>query len=253
MTTCPKCGYVRQASDPAPDYECPKCGVIYAKVRPLEGTAPAPAREDQPNRPRGERVSVARGMISEPSPQRIRWIDDRQNRILVAAVVISLTVGYFAGREHLKYEFRSALADAAQGFRKALAGELPAKPSKPPETREQPIVPTLVKKGFREEEYGQDTITLAVDFSNRTGQDIRAFDGSLILTDLLENRILTAKIAVNDPIPAGSTYSWSGGISYNQFIESHQSLRNADVENMKAQLHVGKVLFSDGQTKDYGK
>lgn len=29
---CVKCGYVRQISDRAPDYECPKCGVIYAKA-----------------------------------------------------------------------------------------------------------------------------------------------------------------------------------------------------------------------------
>lgn len=29
---CIKCGYVRQPTDTAPDYECPKCGVIYAKV-----------------------------------------------------------------------------------------------------------------------------------------------------------------------------------------------------------------------------
>ena len=29
---CVKCGYVRLPSDTAPDYECPKCGVIYAKA-----------------------------------------------------------------------------------------------------------------------------------------------------------------------------------------------------------------------------
>ncbi|MDX9717244.1 MAG: hypothetical protein RBT67_07715 [Thauera sp.] len=28
---CPKCGYVRQESDAAPDYECPRCGIVYAK------------------------------------------------------------------------------------------------------------------------------------------------------------------------------------------------------------------------------
>ena len=31
MTTCPKCGYVRQPTDLAPDYECPKCRVCYSK------------------------------------------------------------------------------------------------------------------------------------------------------------------------------------------------------------------------------
>jgi len=30
--SCVKCGYVRQPVDPAPDYECPRCGVVYAKA-----------------------------------------------------------------------------------------------------------------------------------------------------------------------------------------------------------------------------
>ena len=29
---CKKCGYERQPSDQAPDYECPRCGAVYAKV-----------------------------------------------------------------------------------------------------------------------------------------------------------------------------------------------------------------------------
>jgi uncharacterized membrane protein/predicted RNA-binding Zn-ribbon protein involved in translation (DUF1610 family) len=31
-TSCVKCGYVRQPADQAPDYECPRCGVVYAKA-----------------------------------------------------------------------------------------------------------------------------------------------------------------------------------------------------------------------------
>ena len=37
---CVKCGYVRQPTDTAPDYECPKCGVIYAKVSAPLGETP---------------------------------------------------------------------------------------------------------------------------------------------------------------------------------------------------------------------
>jgi len=29
---CPKCNYERQPTDITPEYECPSCGVIYAKV-----------------------------------------------------------------------------------------------------------------------------------------------------------------------------------------------------------------------------
>ena len=33
--TCPKCAYQRQESDSAPDYECPKCGIVYAKYESI--------------------------------------------------------------------------------------------------------------------------------------------------------------------------------------------------------------------------
>lgn len=35
MTTCLKCGYIRKSTDASPDYECPKCGVVYAKYKPV--------------------------------------------------------------------------------------------------------------------------------------------------------------------------------------------------------------------------
>jgi len=49
-TTCPKCNYTRQPTDLAPDYECPQCGVIYAKfdpnfVRPATASERARLRE----------------------------------------------------------------------------------------------------------------------------------------------------------------------------------------------------------------
>lgn len=45
MTTCPKCRYTRQQADTSPDYECPKCGVVYAKVsRQRKAVAARPHR-----------------------------------------------------------------------------------------------------------------------------------------------------------------------------------------------------------------
>lgn len=40
MHPCPKCSYVRQASDTNPDWQCPSCGVAYSKVK-AAATAPA--------------------------------------------------------------------------------------------------------------------------------------------------------------------------------------------------------------------
>jgi hypothetical protein len=48
MTACPKCGYVRKPSDTAPGWQCPSCGIAYAKFQAahsgaieLEPLAPA--------------------------------------------------------------------------------------------------------------------------------------------------------------------------------------------------------------------
>jgi|GEM_PF-2082678 len=41
MTTCPKCHYTRRPEDTAPDYECPKCGVVYAKAASRPSKQPA--------------------------------------------------------------------------------------------------------------------------------------------------------------------------------------------------------------------
>lgn len=50
MTTCPKCGHVRQPGDASPDYECPACGVIYEKY--AQHMASKAAREAEEQRAR---------------------------------------------------------------------------------------------------------------------------------------------------------------------------------------------------------
>jgi uncharacterized Tic20 family protein len=44
---CPKCGHVRTESETAPDWQCPKCGIVYAKFgqKPPAAAPAAAARE----------------------------------------------------------------------------------------------------------------------------------------------------------------------------------------------------------------
>ncbi|MCK9987418.1 MAG: hypothetical protein AzoDbin1_03890 [Azoarcus sp.] len=70
-TTCPKCNYTRQPSDTAPDYECPKCGVIYQKYleaqRAQRAEAPArPATSAQPTQPAQARKAIAAPVQTAP-------------------------------------------------------------------------------------------------------------------------------------------------------------------------------------------
>lgn len=54
-TTCPKCGYTRKNEELAPDYECPQCGIVYAKFKkatpkedPITEAPKAPTPEPPP-------------------------------------------------------------------------------------------------------------------------------------------------------------------------------------------------------------
>ena len=44
---CLRCDYVRKASDPIPDYACPSCGCVYAKVEAQLSAAPKPRKESK--------------------------------------------------------------------------------------------------------------------------------------------------------------------------------------------------------------
>ena len=45
---CPKCGYIRKATDPFPEYECPVCRVIYSKYK-----GPSTFTPNEETRPKG--------------------------------------------------------------------------------------------------------------------------------------------------------------------------------------------------------
>jgi len=56
---CPKCRYERKRTDTAPDYECPKCGVIYDKYIAPEARMNAPGRKSKiPALPLSSKIAV---------------------------------------------------------------------------------------------------------------------------------------------------------------------------------------------------
>lgn len=75
---CPKCGYVRAASDSNPAWQCPRCQIAYAKVV----AAAAPLQE---------RIVAHAGAMAE------RAGSDHSLAALVAANVFALAVAWFTG------------------------------------------------------------------------------------------------------------------------------------------------------------
>lgn len=236
---CPKCRYepTMAESQRSPD-ECVKCGVVYAKIL-AKAEAPAAAAVGK--------VTFADWLNSNPYA---KW---------VIALVAGLVIGYFAGREHVKYELRSALSDSLSGLSAVFGGKKAAASKEAPPTppaaaapkKAAPIKGALLLKSFYEGEYGQDQITFNLVFKNDGGKDIRAFDGVLEFSDLLGNPILSSKIAINDAVKAGQSLPWSGGIDYNQFMDRHQRLKAEAQENVKMEFVLKKVLYLDGKIEEF--
>jgi hypothetical protein len=182
---------------------------------------------------------------------------------IAITAIICLAIGYFGGREYLKYQIRSTMQHALTEVRSGLAGTLGdnapterPKSAPPPQVpAEQPLTTTLLKKAFKpsDPQSGdfESDITFTLQFSNKTDKNIRAFDGVVSFTDLLGNQILGSKVEINERIPAGQTLDWAGALKYNQFIDSHQRLRSEPMENLKVSFVTHKILFEDGATKEY--
>jgi glutaredoxin len=80
--TCPKCHHVRQPGETTPSWQCPACGVAYAKVAP----APAPAADNAPYDARSQarrNAFATPARSTAPRPTKPLWL---------AALAIAFTV-----------------------------------------------------------------------------------------------------------------------------------------------------------------
>ena len=148
---------------------------------------------------------------------------------------------------------RGASADAAPAAepKKKLAATEP-----PNATEPAPVELTLRSKRFKPADYKasadvQAAIIFELSIANRSAKPIRAFDGTLTFTDLLDNQILSSKLAINELIGTGSIMNWAGSIKYNEFLDGHKRLKNEDQSNLKTKFVVRKVLYEDGSMREY--
>lgn len=181
----------------------------------------------------------------------------------ILACVACLIVGYFIGREHLKYQMRSAMQDVVKemqsGFASVLGDntEQKSEENKTEKThvKDQPLTVEILKKGFSPKDLDnrkfEEEVTFALNFINKTGKDIRAFDGVVEFTDLLGNRIIASRVEINERVVQGGSLNWDGALEYNQFMNDHERLRSEPIENLKVSFHVNKILFADNTMKEY--
>lgn len=250
---CPKCDYERQPGEQAPANECPKCGVIYTKV--MGPRTPASGPKVPPKAVPQAAVPVA---ATHPRSH------------LVVVAVVALVVGYFGGREHMKYELAQVFVGAADSFAQGLqdlGGSLgggsatvketkrkePAPAADPPDLpvkAESPIGVRLVEKGFADYDYS-DAVTFTIDFHNSGERDVTAFRGVVHFQDLLGGTIKKVRVTIDDLVPAGQTFRWEGQMDYNQFIDSDRKLRVTEQEKLVVDFQIDAVLYADGERVEF--
>jgi len=260
MTTCPKCGYSRKPEDTAPEWQCPECGVAYAKVvratPPSEPPAPPPPPHAAPK--------ASQGAITLSLPP---WL------LLGIGLLVGGGAGWIGHGAYVQHQIATALSSAATALSASVAkrpapaalsapsaesGSAPQPAPLPPPREEAKDVPSmpvaLLKKGWRDRNYKaglDDAITVSVDFTNPFDRDIRAFEGVLQFNDMLGNEVYSAKLVYDDGLKAHETKTWEGEIGFNQFIDRHRRLRNLERDNAQIAFRLKKVLFADGETQEY--
>lgn len=186
----------------------------------------------------------------------VRSPDAKDNR------PVGLELGWSGDWRLVRIRLPSDLLEAPSQADAKLGNKILNRQISPPKTQQNkiaeppPVELALLSKRFREANYrASPAVQTAIEFElsivNKTQQQIRAFDGELTFTDLLDNSLLSSRLAINDPVSAGSSVRWSGEIEYNQFMDSHKRLRNADMQNIKIKFVPRKLLYADGSMKEF--
>lgn len=262
---CPSCGHEAPQAEFGEQLKCPVCDVFYAKAlaakqRASAGieVAPSPSAVSQA-RAIKERSGKA-GVDAQP----VVVVDIQMRFWSMVVFMVKWTLAAIPALLILILIGVTATSFVSGWLLSTAINEPPASsatsPAAPPASSESsspaaevviPLTTTLAAKDFVSGEYGQAEITFALDFHNKSGRAIRAFDGAATFTDLLGNSILQSKIAINDPVPGYGTLNWRGKIDYNQFIDRHERLRNEPYQNLKIRFELKKVLYDDGEIQTF--
>lgn len=254
LKRCQKCAHVSEVPTPLPpDAECPACGAVYAKV-----DAALAAQAAMLQQARAERAD-ADALLSP-----------RLKLMLGALLAVGLFLGgYWVGAANTRAELHQIAAAAAQAIVSPRPAAVPADAAPPavraaPQAAEAPAGPppqvrpaaaaprmiaTLKAKRYKPDRI-DDKIEIEVEFLERHGKSVRAFDGVLVFSDLLDNEIMRAKVEINQRIQSLASITWEGELDYNQFMSAHHRLRGEPLENLRLKFEPGKILYEDGERVD---
>lgn len=105
----------------------------------------------------------------------------------------------------------------------------------------------IYDKGFQEVDW-QDYNTFKFAFENKSDKGIRAFKGTVVFTDLFNEKIYSLNLTIDEPILSGQTLIWNGQADYNPYREQDVVLRNKELDDLKIIWKPEKIIFIDNTT-----
>jgi len=114
----------------------------------------------------------------------------------------------------------------------------------------QALSVTITGKKFVPKDYDSgrysDWMGFNYVFKNTGSKDIHAFQGAVIVRDVLGNKIQQWHIKFDRGLSTGQSKTETLGSDFNQFLDSDQTLRDTAFSNLRFEWKPQTVLFADG-------
>lgn len=267
---CPKCKYEPTMAEQTNNKDqCPSCGIFYAKYM-----AHLKAKSNADSQTGKTEASAVSPSLSKKAVQAIsgsqpvvvvdiqmkfwsmvvfmvKWAFAAIPALIIIAVIVTLITMFSAGFIAGIGKGSKSVSTSAPVSARAPVGtyDAPKTPSREVEKKEL-ITAVLLDKGFSEEGYTENT-TLKISFENITGREIRAFEGVVLLSDLLGNDIKRVKLSDSEPRWVGNKLLWEGSIRYNQFMQDDVRLKGTSIDGLRMAFEVKKILYADGELQEF--
>lgn len=184
----------------------------------------------------------------------------QEHWLIVLVGIVGLGLGYFAGREHVKYEIRSAMTQTASAITEAFQGSSPPPTSSKSSgstsernTRSHDLIRAEVSnKRVREMDY-REWILWDVNYvPDKLEKPARSVKGVLEFADLFGEIKFQVRTTIDEPIAPGKPVREEGvGIDYNQFMDDHRWLLTTELANIKVGFSVLSILYTDGTVENF--
>lgn len=256
---CPKCKYEPTMAEQINNKEeCPKCGIFYEKYRAQQKENFSVKTKTVSDKP-AVQATMGQPVIVVDIQMRfwsmvvfmVKWAFAAIPALIIIALIITaLTMfltGFISGlgKSQKVVSYPSSLTSGAADQVNTKGNPLASK-----SVKAELISAVLVDKGFSEGSF-QKSNTLKISFENKTGRQVRAFEGIVVLSDLLGNVITRVRLSESEPDWKGGKLLWSGSIDYNQFMSKDQELKNASMDSLKMQFEIKKILYVDGELQEF--